>query len=169
MIPKMSWRAKRGHLDVRIYLLKNYPEAMPQLAHIWLEVLGKIWVPDITIEHATKRFMEHLNDDALPLTLVAFESDTPVGMCSLRVTDGIRAELTPWLGSLVVDPTYQGLGIGKMLIDSTKEKAKEMGYARLYLFTFDLSLQSYYSALGWKKIGMDEFAGHPVIVMEVEL
>lgn len=49
-------------------------------------------------------------------------------MCSLRVNDGIRPDLTPWLGSLVVDPKYQKQGIGKMLVDEMKEKAKKLGF-----------------------------------------
>jgi N-acetylglutamate synthase-like GNAT family acetyltransferase len=88
---------------------------------------------------------------------------------SLRENDGIRPDLTPWLGSLVVDPKYQKQGIGKMLIDVTVRQAKELGFEKLYLFAFDPTIPEYYERLGWRKIGMDEFKSHPVTVMEVEL
>lgn len=154
---------------IKIDLLKNHPNTIPALAHVWHEVLGKIWVPDIPVERVITRFADHLNDQALPITFIALDGDLPVGMCSLRENDGIRPDLTPWLGSLVVDLKYQRQGIGKMLIDTTLLKAKERCFKKLYLFAFDPTIPEYYERLGWSKIGMDEFQSHSVTVMEVEL
>lgn len=154
---------------ITVDFLKNHPKAIPQLANIWHEVLGKIWVPDIPVERVITRFSDHLNDQTLPITFIALEGDAPVGMCSLRLNDGIRSDLTPWLGSLVVDPKYHKQGVGKMLVDRTKEKAKKLGFEKLYLFAFNSTIPQYYERLGWIKIGMDEFKSHPVIVMEIGL
>ena len=154
---------------IKIDLLKKHPNTIPALANIWHEVLGKIWVPDVPVERVITRFAEHLNDQALPITFVALDGYLPVGMCSLRENDGIRPDLTPWLGSLVVDPKYQKQCIGRMLIDATVLKAKELGFEKLYLFAFDPTIPKYYERLGWKKIGMDEFKSHHVTVMEVDL
>ena len=154
---------------ITIDLLKYYPETIPRCAEIWHEVLGKIWVPEIPVERVIQRFGEHLNGNVLPMTVVALDADKPVGMCSLRENDGIRPDITPWLGSLVVDPEYQKKGIGKLLIEATKDKARELGFKQLYLFAFDATLTDYYSRFGWSVIGMDEFKDHPVTVMEVIL
>ena len=154
---------------IKIELLKNHPNTIPALAHIWHEVLGKVWVPDVPVERVITRFADHLKDQALPITFIALDGNLPVGMCSLRENDGIRPDLNPWLGSLVVDPKYQKQGIGKMLIDVTALKAKELGFEKLYLFAFDPTIPEYYERLGWRKIGMDEFKSHPVTVMEVGL
>lgn len=154
---------------IKIDLLKNHPNTIPALANIWHEVLGQIWLPDISVERVITRFADHLNDSNLPITFVALDSDLPVGMCSLRENDGIRPDLTPWLGSLVVDPKYQRQGIGNMLIDTTLLKAKELCFEKLYLFAFDPIIPENYERLGWRKIGMDEFKTHPVTVMEVDL
>jgi predicted N-acetyltransferase YhbS len=105
----------------------------------------------------------------MPLTFIALDNDTPVGMCSLRENDGIRPDLIPWLGSLVVDPAFQKQSIGKMLMDMTKQKARTFGFETLYLFAFALTIPNYYERLGWEKIGMDKFKGHPVTVMETAL
>lgn len=105
----------------------------------------------------------------MPITFIALDGDLPVGMCSLRENDGIRPGTTPWLGSLVVDPKYQKQGIGRMLIDATVLKAKELGFEKLYLFAFDPTIPRYYERLGWNKVGMDEFQFHPLTVMEVVL
>ena len=154
---------------ITIDLLKNHPQAILALASIWYEVLGKIWAPDIPFERVIAKFEEHLNDQDLPLTFLALDNDIPVGMCSLRENDGIRPDLTPWLGSLVVDPKYQKQGIGKMLIDATVGKAKKLGFENIYLFAIDSNIPQYYERLGWIKIGMDEFNSHPVTVMELVL
>ena len=111
----------------------------------------------------------HLNIEQLPLTVVALDEVKPVGMCSLRVSDGIRPELTPWLGSLVVAPGHQKQGIARQLILRVKEEAQTLGFKNLYLFAFDPTIPEYYSRLGWRTIGMDEFKGHPVTVMEIIL
>ncbi len=54
-----------------------------------------------------------------------------------------------------------------MLINAAITKAKELGFEKLYLFTFDPVVAEYYRCLGWKKIGMDEFKSHLVTVMEM--
>ena len=156
-------------MPIKIAYLKDHPEKIPALAKIWHNVLGKIWVPDIPIERVVQRFQDHLNDVLLPITFVAFDGDKVVGGVSLRKNDGIRPDLSPWLGSLVVDTAYQKCGIGKMLIDTTKQKAAELDFKKLYLFTFDPTLPTYYEQQGFNKIGMDEFKGHALTVMETPL
>ncbi|MES2212495.1 MAG: GNAT family N-acetyltransferase [Pseudomonadota bacterium] len=153
----------------RIELLKKFPTAIPRLAEIWREVLGKIWMPECTLAETEQRFRTHLNDDMLPLTFVAFSGETPVGMCSLRADDGLRDDLTPWLGSLVVDAQYQKQGLGKQLIETTKEKARTFGFHQLFLATFDPKVATYYESLGWEDIGTSEYSGHALTVMRTGL
>ena len=153
---------------IKIDLLKNHPHAIPVLANIWHEVLGKIWMPEIGIEEIESLYHEELQHD-MPLTIIALYEQIPVGSATLELNGGIRPDLGPWLGDLVIDPKYQKQGIGKMLANAAVLKAKELGFEKLYLFTFDPTLPEYYERLRWKKIGMDEFKSHPVTVMEVEL
>ena len=154
---------------ITINLLKNNPKHIPQLAAIWYDVLGSVWLPDVPMERVITKFSGHLNDEKLPITFIALDGDVPVGMCSLRENDGIRPDLMPWLASLVVDPNYQKQGIAKMLIDTTIQQAKKLGFQKLYLFAFDPTIPNYYSRLGWREIGVDEFNSYPVTVMEINL
>jgi len=153
---------------ITIDLLKNHPECITKIAEIWHELLGKIWLPEIGIQEIESGYHEELNDN-MPLAYVALYDDLPVGTCSLQLNGGIRPNLAPWLGDLVVDLAYQKQGIGKMLIDAAKNKARELGFSKLYLFAFDPTLPDYYSSLGWNTIGMDKFKGHSVTVMELRL
>ncbi|HAU0263899.1 TPA: GNAT family N-acetyltransferase [Legionella pneumophila] len=151
---------------ITIAYLKHYSDCIPELAKIWQEVLGKIWMPEIGIEEIESLYYEELNQD-MPFTYIALYDEVPVGSCTLQLNEDVRPDLGPWIGDLVVDPKYQKQGIGKMLVDVAVEKAKELGFEKLYLFALDPTIPEYYRRLGWKKIGMDEFKSHPVTVMEI--
>lgn len=153
---------------IKIDLLKNHPEVIPKLSKIWHEVLGKIWMPEIGIEEIESLYNEELSGD-MPLTYIALYDEFCVGSCTLQLNDDVRPDLGPWIESVVVDPKYQKQGIGKMLLDATVEKAKELGFKKLYLFAFDPMIPEYYKRFGWKTIGMNKFKSHPVTVMEIGL
>lgn len=153
---------------IKIELLKNHPHAIPTLANIWHEVLGKIWMPEIGIEEIRSLYYQELNHD-MPLTYIALYGEITVGSCTLELDGGIRPDLGPWIGDLVVDQNYQKQGIGKMLVDVTVEKAKELGFKKLYLFIFEPTISNFYQRFGWKNIGMNKFKSHPVTMMELDL
>jgi N-acetylglutamate synthase-like GNAT family acetyltransferase len=157
-------KTRRNH-SIHLDLLSNHPDVIPQLANIWLEVLGKIWVPQVSFTDVVTRLKTHLNSQSLPLCIVAFDGEKPIGCAALRVTDGIRPELTPWLASLIVDPAYQRRNIGRLLIDAIKQKARYLGFETLYLLTFDATLPDFYERIGFKNIGADTLLGLPVTVM----
>lgn len=127
---------------IKIELLKNYPQAIPTLSNIWREVLGKIWMPEIEIKEIESLYHEELQHD-MPLTYIALHDQIPVSSATLELNGGIRPDLRPWLGDLVIDPKYQKQGIGKMLANATFNKAKELGFEKLYLFAFDPTIPEY--------------------------
>lgn len=153
---------------ITIDYLKHHPDCIPELAKIWHEVLGKIWMPEIGMEEIESLYYEELSHD-MPLTYIALYNEIPVGSCTLELDGGIRPDLRPWIGDLVVTPNYQKQGIGTMLVNVVVEKAKMLGFKNLYLFTFDPNIPEYYKRLGWRIKGMDEFKSHPVTVMEIGL
>ena len=154
---------------LEIKLLADCYEKIPQLAKLHYEEIGRHWAPNASIERAKQRFEEHKNRDQLPMTFVALENAQPIGMASLRENDGIRPDLTPWLGGLVVEPNFRGKRIGELLIHKVKEQAKLFNYQELYLFAFDPTIPSWYAKLGWEVIGMDECLNHSVTVMRISL
>lgn len=154
---------------IKIISLTACPNSLPQLTKIWAELLGEKWDPYFLAEQASQHVQKHGSDNNLPITLVAFKDEQPVGMCTLRENDGVREDLKPWLASLVVDTHYQRQGIARELIEAIKQKAKSLQYKELFLFTFGKKLPKYYAQLGWQKIGMDAFEGKPVTIMRINL
>lgn len=150
-----------------IITLNEYPEYVPLVAKWAFEAWGG-YNPSASLEKAQQKFNQHLNKNALPLTLLALDNNIPIGMCSLRESDGILPELSPWLGSLYVEPAYRGKGVGKQLIEAIIKKSQEMNYAQLYLLTFEATLPYWYEKLGWQNIGADELNGYPITVMKYE-
>lgn len=154
-------------MDIEIQLLNKNAAAIPKLAKILHAELGK-WFAVTTLHEIETWMYEWLNED-LPLAMVAFDHNTPVGLCSLQINDGIRPELKPWLGDLCVTTAYKNLGIGTMLVSAAKNKARELGFYKLYLFTPDPLIPGFYIRTGWQKIGVDIYNGHTVTVMEIFL
>lgn len=105
----------------------------------------------------------------MPLTYVALIESHPVGVCSLRYSDGLWLHASSWLGSLVVSSNFQRQGVGAGLVRCVTEKATLLGFSKLYLFAFDKSVLRFYGKLGWSVCGQDYFRGHPITVMHYPL
>jgi N-acetylglutamate synthase-like GNAT family acetyltransferase len=125
-------------------------------------------VSNASIEKSRQSLIKHASHN-IPFTLVAEINGKAIGMASLRENDGLSTDQSPWLGSLVVDPEYQGHGIGEQLIEAIKKESQKLGYNKLYLLAFDPTIPSWYLRLGWEKIGMDKLFDHPVTVMKIHL
>lgn len=154
---------------IEIKLLVDCLQHIPVLAALWYEQISRHWVPNASLERAKQNLIKHANDEKLPMTFVALDNDQPVGMASLRENDGIQADRTPWLGSLVVEPAYRKQKIGEQLIDVVKQRAALLGYPKLYLLAFDQAIPSWYKRLGWRSIGTEQLFGHSVAVMDINL
>lgn len=156
-------------IDVKIKLLADCQEHIPQLAALNYQELGRFWNPSASIERAEQNLVKHSNRDQMPLTFVVIHNEKPIGMASLRENDGVRPDLVPWLGGLVVNPDYRGCGVGRGLIEAVKSQARLLGYDKLFLLAFDKTIPNWYAKLGWKDIGVDQLNGYPVVVMDIGL
>ncbi len=155
---------------ITIKFLRDCQQHIPYLAQLWFEEISQHWVPNASVERAHDLLLKHVNiSNQLPMTFVAFVDNTPIGMASLRENDGIRSDCTPWLGSLIVDPTCRQQGIGEQLIEAVKQQAKLLHYSELYLLAFDPTIPTWYSRLDCLPVGSDQLFGHPVAVMNIAL
>ncbi len=102
---------------IKIDLLKNHPNAIPALANIWHEVLGKIWFPELTIQEIESLTYDELGHPNETISFVALCDEIPVGFCAFKLKEKFRSDLGPWLADVVVAPKHQKQGIGKILVD----------------------------------------------------
>ncbi len=152
-------------LTITIDYLKNHPDLVKTCASWSFETWGH-YQPDKTLEYFIECRQEYLNIDTLPLTLIAFANEVPVGMCSLAHNRGILPELSPWLAALYVHPDYRSRGIGTLLEKAICTKASSMGDKTIYCFSSDKSIIPWYQQHGWSVKSTEWLRNHYVTAME---
>jgi GNAT superfamily N-acetyltransferase len=154
---------------MRIVYLADCPQHLVAIA-TWVHGQWGHLVPSRTLEQVEAKFRKHLNRDHAPLTLVALEGDepggdgTPVGTASIFLQDmSTRPELSPWMASVYVSPAFRRRGIGSQLVQAVEAKARDLGLARLYLYTPDQ--ERLYDRLGWVTLEHTVYLGEAVVIM----
>lgn len=153
---------------IKIDYLKNHSEYVTLCAQ-WAFGEWGHYRPDLTLQTFIESQEKFLNDGHLPLTLLAFDGNTPVGMCSLAETRGLLPGLSPWLASLYVLPECRNRKIGALLEEAVCAKARTMGFTKIYLFTSDLKNVSWYEKHGWRVLSKEWHINHEVTTMEKDL
>ena len=147
--------------------LADHPDLIPTLARWRWEEWGHI-TPDRSMDEWIEGLVNQANRDRIPVTLVAFDDDQPAGMASLVYYDmDTREDLTPWLASVLVEPSFRDRGHGSALVTAIEEIAAALDVETLYLYTN--SAQSLYERLGWKEIEREPYRGREVVIMRKKL
>jgi N-acetylglutamate synthase-like GNAT family acetyltransferase len=99
------------------------------------------------LEHEEYIMKHSLEKDDIPQTFVAFYENVPCGTVSIWRNDlSARQDLFPWLSCLYVSEDFRRKRIGNELITFVINKAKKMGFSKLYLMTKHTGL---YEKRGW--------------------
>ena len=122
-----------------------------------------------TIENYLERQKIYVTDQLIPKTYVVInESRDLIGTFALKLKDlSSRLDLSPWLGSLVVVPSYRRKGVGSYIVDQAECLAKELSYSQLYLYTPDQ--EAWYAKQGWQLIERSFSGKIPISVMSKAL
>jgi GNAT superfamily N-acetyltransferase len=130
-----------------IDFLKNHPKHVETVSRwIYDEWDHK---SDMDLDAVILKMRSCLNDDRIPLTLVAIEDGKPLGTVSIYEDDlNSRPDLRPWLASLFVHPDHRNKGVGSALMEQLIAIAKGLEIVRLYLHTETAS--EYYRRKGWR-------------------
>lgn len=117
-----------------------------------------------SLNEARRLFQSAACEHDLPVTRVAIDGDRLVGMASLILQEGAsRAERSPWLASVFVDPDYRRRGIAGLLIEAVIREARTRGRQRLSLFTPDQ--QTLYRRHGFEGVRTVHYNGLLYTVM----
>ena len=153
---------------MRVEFLKDNPEFIDRIAGLMFKEWGHIR-QGTTIDRYYNYLREKLNSDKIPMTLIAkSERNELLGFASLVVSDmEINKGLSPWISGVFVVPEYRGKGFGGLLVDKLVQIASDLGFEKLYLYTFDK--EKFYSDLSWNKIKDEFYLNSKVVVMAKDL
>ncbi len=119
------------------------------------EVANLSWHKESTVQQMQDMYIiDMLNKAPQPnATLIAEKNGTPLGfihVCSHK--DGISNEACGTVTLLAVTSNAQQMGIGRLLMDSAEEWAKDQGYRLLHLEVFanNNKAQRFYQHVGFE-------------------
>lgn len=154
------------HGRVKIDYLAERPAFIPTLSEWFLRewrdfYAGRTW------EDVASTFYQRLNRSRLPLALVAFEGERPLGTISLlEESISTRKHLTPWLGGLYVREDARRDGIGKRLIEAAVGEAGKLGVEQLFIGI--RRAEDYYLKLGWALVERMDYHGEEITIMRLD-
>lgn len=118
-----------------------------------------------TFENYLERQKKYITEESIPKSYVVLnESRELIGTFALKLTDlSTRLDLSPWLGGLVVAPSFRRQGVGSYIVNQAECLAKELGYSELYLYTPDK--EAWYAKQGWQLMDRSLSGEFPISVM----
>ncbi|RYX80132.1 GNAT family N-acetyltransferase [bacterium] len=133
---------------MQIVPLLQVPELLHTAASALFDAFGQA-DPSASIQRGVGRLTSRLNQDELPICLVAHESGEFLGTASVVIEElASHPHLSPWLSGVLVQPTHRRRGIGKALVASCVHFAADLGFEQMYLFTPES--KAFYGRLGWQ-------------------
>lgn len=115
--------------------LASHPEVLPEL-QAWFEAEWPSYYGPGGPGNAPQDLRAYANSDGLPFGVVAFLDGCLCGVAALKA-DSIasRAHLSPWAAAGLVRHDLRGHGIGQQLVAALEQRAKAMGFNRIYCGT----------------------------------
>jgi len=152
---------------VTIDYLANHQEWLPILAEWTYSEWGK-FDSDNSLEATIEKYKDRLNKDSLPIMLVAHSDSRPVGCVSLKATEmDIRPDYTPWLGSMYVNKTDRGKGVGTQLIERVISESQKISAQTLYLWT--AFAEGFYEKHNFHTIERLNYSGQDAKIMALDI
>lgn len=163
----------KGKIEMayQITALASHPEHAEGVAARTYQLWGHLIHEDTGMSAAefTEVVRSRAVTDSVPLTLIALEGGALVGSVSLKKAEAsTAAELTPWIGGLLVDEALRGRGLGKALLAEAEVAAARLGYPWLYL-SCEPHVEPFYERLGWTLLRRATSCGDEVAIMRKEL
>ena len=132
--------------------IADYPQFIPEMATLSLTEWGDLFAAaNIDREQFMAAMKQRTDANKIPLTLVAVADEQLLGYGSIKESEpGTRAGLTPWLAGMYVKQNLRGNGIGNTIVQALEQKARELGFAEIFLSTD--KAEAFYHKMGWQTL-----------------
>ena len=158
-------------MEYRIVPLAEYPEHAVGVAEQTYDAWGRLIFEDTGLSASgfTEVIRSRAVSDRVPLTLIALAGDELVGSVSLKQDEGATAaNLSPWVGGLLVVMAWRGKGLGAALLAAAELTAARLGYSWLY-WSCEPNVEHFYTHLGWELMRRTLSCGDEVALMKKRL
>lgn len=153
---------------MEIKTLAETKSAIKKLSQWYFEEWGFLR-EGTTLEKTEEDLYQYLNENKIPLIVVATDGDEVLGSAKLRLYEmDIYPNYEHWLGAVYVSKTHRGNNIASAVISKICKLAVKFGAKRIYLQTQRLD-GGLYNNLGWVPVEQTSYRGLEVLVMVKEL
>lgn len=148
---------------MEITYLADNPEFVDLLAR-WQHQQWSHISPERTLADRVQEFKDSMNQNEIPLTVIAKEGDRVLGSATLaRDEMENHTDWNPWVANIYVAEGERRRGIAHRLVGRIIEEAEALGFANLYLFGY--SDAAIYEDLGFEEISRETYRGHQAVIM----
>lgn len=140
-----------------------------KVANWWHEEWGYLSPDKSLADRIQEVQLLAIKREDIPKAHIAISDDKLLGTATLVKNDlpSIPHNHTPWLASVFVDPKMRRQGIGRKLVQTIEESAKNLGYKNIYLFTPDQ--EAWYASFGWTLLEYNRCNDHGIAIMQKSL
>ena len=157
-------------ISFKVVALAEHPDHWQQAAE-WSFTAWQHEFPSDTVQTYLDQFALAATKPKRLLEIFAAISDDDrlLGVATLVDDDELpdATEPGPWLAAVFVRPEARKSTIGSSLVQTAVSRARELGYAKLFLYTEHA--ENWYKTKGWTKIRDTIFLGLHHTVMQLDL
>ncbi len=139
---------------MRVELLADHPDALPQLAAMFVAEWEPYYGPDGP-GNAFADLQSRCRRDTIPIGLVAIDEREIMG--TVAIDREPTTQLEPSIVGLLVRPGRRGEGIATGLLRAAAGLAKTIGYPRIHTSTALPYMRDALLSQGWRQTGEVEY------------